>query len=457
MRSPASRWSLCLWFALAVIPHAPIAPADAPAAVDTAPMRLEGRFDDGALWRAAVPHAWNGTLLLYSHGFTADVKPPQLAPPGLESWLLAKGYALAASSYSQGGWAVAEAVPDQLALLTVFTARVGRPALTVAWGDSMGGLITLALAESPVTPIAGAVSACGSIAGTLAMMNTALDGAFAFVTLQAPQAGIELVNVQDDRRNSALVTEALQAALRSPQGRARVALAGVLGGLPTWTEGDTAPPPRAYELQLDQMAQAFAAGLFPPRTDQERRAGGVLSWNVGVDYPVELRRSGRWDWVAHFYRAAHLDLDRELERLNATARVQAQRQATQYMRAHYAPSGRLAVPLLSIHTVGDGLTSEVFQGGYARTVSRNGASARYRAASVQAAGHCRFQPSEYIAALETLEQRLRLGTWSAEPENLNARAAATGLGAGRFIPHRPAPLLRPCWGSERRCQGEPAP
>ena len=53
--------------------------------------------------------------------------------------------------------------------------------------------MTTALAETRGVPIDGAVSACGSIAGTLAMMNTALDGAVAFVTLQAPDAAYELV------------------------------------------------------------------------------------------------------------------------------------------------------------------------------------------------------------------------------------------------------------------------
>ncbi|HTV80071.1 MAG TPA: hypothetical protein VMF03_17605, partial [Steroidobacteraceae bacterium] len=243
---------------------------------------LEGRFPDGALWRAQVPDHWNGTLLLYSHGYSPEVKPPQLAPAGLQEWLLAKGYALAASSYARGGWAIAEAVPDQRQVLTEFTARVRKPDLTLAWGDSMGGLVTTALVETAGVPVDGGLSACGSIAGTLAMMNTALDGAFAFVTLQAPDAGIRLVGIDDDRANAARVTRALGLAMGSAQGRARVALAGVLGGLPAWSEPGTAQPsPQDFAGQLEQMARAIAAGLFPPRTDQEQRAAGVSSWNTG--------------------------------------------------------------------------------------------------------------------------------------------------------------------------------
>ena len=418
---------------------------------------LEGHLTDGAAWRARVPAHWNGTLLLYSHGYAPELGPPQLAPRGLENWLIAQGYALGASSYARAGWAVAEAIPDQRALLEVFRIQVAKPHRTFAWGDSMGGLVTTALAESAEVPIDGAVSACGSIAGTLAMMNTALDGAFTFVTLQAPEAGIRLDQVGDDRANTARVAPVVAHALDSPAGRAHVALAGVLGGLPTWTEPSVPQPlPDAYEQQLDQMAKAFGAGLFPPRVDQERRAGGSLSWNNGVDYRAALKQTGRWQWVEYFYRKAHLNLERDLERLNATPRLNAQHGAVDYMRSYYAPSAAPHVPLLSIHTLGDGLTSEIFQSGYARAVSRGAAAGRYRAASVAAAGHCSFSPAEYIAALKTVELRVQEGRWSTSPEALNARAEASGLGAGRYVAHHAAPLLRACWSTESRCQGEPA-
>jgi len=404
-----------------------------------------GVLADGALWRARVPALWNGTLLLYSHGYAAQLQPPQLAPRDLERWLLAQGYALAASSYSQPGWAVEEAVPDQRATLAVVTSRIGKPQTTLAWGDSMGGLVTTALAEMPGVPIDGAVSACGSIAGTLAMMNTALDGAFAFVTLQAPDAGIQLVEVADDRANAVHVTHAVALALQTPQGRARVALAGVLGGLPVWTDpAAPAPSQDDYAMQLEEMAQALGGGVFPPRTDQEHRAGGVLSWNTGIDYRAQLRRTGRWHWVESFYKAAHLDLQQDLRRLNAAPRIAGQPAAIAYMRSHYAPTARPLVPFLTLHTIGDGLTSEVLQAGYSQAAAHGPRS-----------GNCRFSPAEYVAALHTVELRLHQGTWSTDPATLNTRAAQSGLGTGRFVAHRSAPLLRPCWAMSLRCEGEP--
>jgi hypothetical protein len=380
-------------------------------AATTAARDLSGELPDGALWRIAVPANWNGTLLIYSHGYARQVQAPALAPRGLEPWLLQHGYALAASSYARGGWAVAEAVPDQLATLAQFAADIGRPRRTIAWGESMGGLITVALAESRASGLDGALSACGSVAGSLTMMNMALDGAFAFTTLIGPDA------------------DSLPVAMASPQGRARLALAAALGGIPFG--------------QLEQVAGTFAAGVFLPREDQEQRAGGTFSWNTGVDYRVLLDRSGRRGWVTGYYRRSALSLDRDLETLNAAPRISANPQAVAYMRAHYAPSGELMVPLFSYHTLGDGLTSPVLEGAYARQVQQAGRKSKLRTAWVAAAGHCTFSAAEHIIALGALVSRLQSGRWDVDPVQLNATRIAPGLGPHRFVRYIPGPLPRP--------------
>jgi hypothetical protein len=385
---------------------------------------LSGQLPDGARWRVVVPAEWNGTLLLYSHGYAPIVQPPSLAPRGLEPWLLQHGYALAASSYARAGWAVAEAVPDQLATLQQFSARFGRAQRTIAWGESMGGLITVALAERPISGLDGALSACGSVAGTLDMMNMALDGAFAFRTLIGPDAN------------------SVPHAMGSPQGRARLALAAALSGLPLWSQPQSAQPAAAdLRSQLTQIALTFAAGVFLPREDQEQRAGGAFSWNSGVDYRLLLRRSGRSAWVAAYYRNPTLSLARDLETLNAAPRVVADPQAVAYMRAHYAPSGALQIPLLSYHTIGDGLTSPVLEGDYARQVQHAGRESNLRTAWVAAAGHCTFSAAEHLSALRALETRLKSGHWDVSPRQLNA-PMSPDLGPRRFIRHTPYPLPR---------------
>jgi pimeloyl-ACP methyl ester carboxylesterase len=243
-----------------------------------------GTLASGARWIAEVPPSWNGTLLLWSRGYSPKLGPPETAPAAVRTSLLNAGYALAASDYGASGWALEEAVPAQLGTIEAFAAAHGRPRRVFAWGQSMGGLVTAALAEQRPARIDGALAFCSSIGGAVGMMNMGLDGAYAFRTLLAPDSDIRLVDVDDDMANARRVSARVEQAMKDPAGRARVALAGVLAGIPGWTEPDSIrPKPGDYEAQADQIAAAFARGVFLPRVDQERRAGGNFSWNRGID------------------------------------------------------------------------------------------------------------------------------------------------------------------------------
>src|SRR5947208_5311556 len=80
----------------------------------TASTSFAGTTSDGGSWVADVPSDWNGTLLLYSHGFG----PPAAADApdsGTKQALLDRGYALVGSSYDPTGswWALNSALRDQ--------------------------------------------------------------------------------------------------------------------------------------------------------------------------------------------------------------------------------------------------------------------------------------------------------------------------------------------------------
>src|SRR5689334_2328919 len=103
-----------------------------------------GTLPDGATYIIEVPSPWNGTLLLYSHGYVVPGSPNparDVGDPGTRAFLLANGFALAGSSYAHAGWAIQEALPDQIAVLDVFAASFGPPLRTIAWGHSLGGII----------------------------------------------------------------------------------------------------------------------------------------------------------------------------------------------------------------------------------------------------------------------------------------------------------------------------
>jgi len=415
--------TLTLSVALAAVlaPTVSVAQQSAERAVDA--KMLAG----GARWAVAMPVRWNGVLLLYSRGYSPTAGAPEVAPETVRQILLDSGYALAASDYGSGGWAIEEAVPAQRATIAAFAAAHGKPKRVIAWGHSMGGLVTTALAEQSDPPIDGALPMCASIGGGVGMMNMALDGAYAFRTLVAPDAGIQLVNVDDDRANAKRVGDAVAKAGGAAGGRARLVLAGVLGGIPGWTSADMPEPAAAdYDAQAGEIARSFAWGIFLPRQDQERRAGGVFSWNTAVDYRAQLARSGRRPLVEALYRKAGLDLDADIARLDRGARVTATPGAVDYMMRHYTPDARPKVPLLAVQMIGDGLTSPSMQRGYAEAARGRDVKSAY----VRGAGHCSFTPATTLASIRYLDARLTQGRWGPAPT--------------AFMSYTPPPMLRPC-------------
>ena len=83
-----------------------------------------GTLANGTTWVADVPANWNGTLLLYSHGF-GPLTAADAPDPGTQAALLARGYALAGSSYDPNGseWALDTAVSDQFGTLAIIAQR----------------------------------------------------------------------------------------------------------------------------------------------------------------------------------------------------------------------------------------------------------------------------------------------------------------------------------------------
>lgn len=147
-----------------------------------AAQEYSGTAPSGAWYHIKIPDGWQpgGALVLYQHGLdfsTAD-SPPSLGP--LESVMLAEGYAIAASSFRQRGWALFTAIDDNRELLALFEQQAGTPGEIVPFGGSLGGLIALKLAEaSGFPPVHGSFALCPAAAGAR-IWDTAIDARLAY-------------------------------------------------------------------------------------------------------------------------------------------------------------------------------------------------------------------------------------------------------------------------------------
>jgi pimeloyl-ACP methyl ester carboxylesterase len=274
--------------------------------------------------------------------------------------MLSSGYALAGSSYATTGWAIHEALPDQIAVLDKFKKMVGHPKRTIAWGHSLGGIITAGLIQRYPEAFDAALPMCGVLSGGVATWNTALDSEFAFKTLLAPGTGLQIVNIANPVANLELAEGLLAQAQATPQGRARIALAGALADLPGWfVPLSPEPAPTDFAGQETNQflwnQQVDFPFVFAFRAELEARAQGNVSWNKGVDYRVQLNNSIGRDQVSALYQQAGLDLDADLKTLNETARISADPEAVRYLERNIIFDGEIHIPVLTMHTKGDGL------------------------------------------------------------------------------------------------------
>jgi pimeloyl-ACP methyl ester carboxylesterase len=384
----------------------------------SAQQHITGTLPDGATYVIDVPANWNGGLFLFSHGY---VLPGSQNPaydygdPYTGYYLLTEGYALAGSSYASTGWDVQDALPDQISTLDAFQSLVGSPTQTVAWGESMGGLITAALVQQYPDRFNGAAPMCGVVAGGVGFWNEALDIAFAFNILVA-DSSLQVVDISNPTQNYDNAEDFLGAAQGTAQGQARIALIAALADVPGWFDPSSPEPsPTDYATQEANQFLWFANAdfLFPfyLRAELEGRAGGNPSFNTGVNYAKQLKKSVNYAEVLALYQAAGLDLDVDLYRLASASRISADPGALAYLTNDIIFNGQVSVPVLTLHTVGDGLVPVEDEKAYSTVVGEAGNKALLRQTFIHRAGHCEFTPAETITALQTLELRLTSGKW----------------------------------------------
>ena len=418
--------------------------------------------DAGDTYQIQCPAGtWNGTLFLFSHGYVVPGTPDNPATDASDlptaTWLLDHGYALAGSSYGTEGWAVASALSDQIATLNLFAATYGQPSHTIAWGQSLGGMITAGLIQDNPSRFSAALPECGVLSGGVATWNTALDAEFAFQQLIDPT--VKVVNIPTSpstapASNLAGAEAAAAAAQKTPQGVARLALVAALGDTPGWfTPGTPEPAPTDYAAQeanqFDWASEVTFPFVFDFRADLETKAGGNPSWNTGVNYFADLAKSADLKEVVALYKDAGLSLTKDLQTLNSAPRISANPSAVAYLARNVAYNGEISVPVLTMHTIGDGLVVPENEQAYRAVVDRAGHGNLLRQLFVARAGHCEFTPAEEITSIQVLLNRLATGHWNVpDPATLNTEAAAlTGTGDNpappAFASFTPTQYLRP--------------
>ena len=408
---------------------------------------LTGRIE-GASYVIEVPASWNGVLLLYSHGgggLLASPPAENTIDPVTAHYFIEQGYALAGSSFRSSGWFVEDALADDVALLSEFRRLIGHPTHTIAWGVSLGSMVTVGLAEQPQTPIDGALALCGVVADAISFWNQNLDAAYAFkVLFSQNDSQIQVTGAEPSTAAGEDARSALEAASAAPIGRARTALVAALREIPVEGFMGTAGPGgaplaipsglNAEDLRAGTLAGLVANALgdyFVNHPALERRAGGNPTSNVGVDYRKLVASSPDYALLKALYATAGSSLDDDVARLQQAPRISADPAAAAYLERFLTFTGDLRVPLLTLHTVADESTPAQLEKEYGDKVRLARRSELLRQLFVNRAAHCNFTTAEIAVALQVLVARIMTGKWGSV-DNLSALNALSAKFDARY-------------------------
>ncbi|MGI8809154.1 MAG: hypothetical protein ACR2KK_15205 [Acidimicrobiales bacterium] len=403
-----------------------------------------GLLPSGSRYVVDVPARWNGVLLLRIQAVPVGPDaPPWASDDPLSAHLTRSGYAVAGSA-TNVFWPVERALSDLPSLLDLVETVVGTPRQTIALGFSIGGIISAGAVQRYPEQLSGALPMCANLAGAVANHNRELDMAFVVKTLLASDTVLEVVRIADPEANLMLASEVLQAAQSTAAGRARLALLAAIGDIPGW-HGPAKPAPAADDFdarQRNQFAWLEDVGFlvfFWARRQVEIQAGGNPSWNADVDYRQLLSTSINRDEVEALYPAGGLDLDKDLDRLAGEERIEADRSAVAYLERHIVFTGDLGgVPVLTMHTEGDGLVTPGQEQAYADVVRHAGHQDFLRQLYVDRGGHCTFTFAEILTALDLLRERIDSGAWPVlDPAALNDIAARFGVACNMLPSGKP--------------------
>ena len=120
---------------------------------------------DGADYLIEVPANWNGGLVVFAHGIQRGPGKGDVRIPPIASHIIREGHAWIASGYRAREYQPHLFIEDLVALRELFLKEIGAPRWSIIYGQSMGGHITVASLELRPGLYQGGLSECGLVDG----------------------------------------------------------------------------------------------------------------------------------------------------------------------------------------------------------------------------------------------------------------------------------------------------
>ena len=337
---------------------------------------VEGQTPGGAYFKIVVPDSWNGDLVIWNHGFSLD-EPSAVEDLGpLVDVHLEQGYAIAASSYRQTGWALFHTADDLSELYQEFVTRFDTPGQVYVYGGSLGGIVTAqAIEQAELGNVVGAMPICGAMAGSR-IWDGSVDLRLVYDVIAEGIPGAAIPGGAEGLPEDSSLTVtgmslAVNAAtgillpegMRSPQQQANLAKILQVTGIP-------------QEFLLLDMG--YATFALSDLVHDPIKLGGVIAvGNEGVDYDdSDINSAIQW--------------------------VTPNPVSNNRFGKNYIPTGQVGdVKIVQLHTDKDGLVIVENAGEYAQVVPTANLTTAIVVEDIPS--HCGFNAAEVVAAWQSLQ------------------------------------------------------
>lgn len=340
--------------------------------------------NNGAAFRIDIPENWNGGLLMYAHGYTVTG-----TEPGYNETMVKVandlGLAVAQSKYSRQGWAAEEGTLETESLRRYFVRNYGRTSPTIIAGHSQGAAITYKTIERYADRYDGALPMCGTAEPSLDFMKVRIFDMrllFDYFFPGLPGSVVEF-----------------------PDGEA--------------TMSKTFMRVQAMVKERPEEARTFADLVELPGPES---IPGVIAFWSEILRELQIRTGGNaFDNRDSIYIGTEDDaaLNREIPRYEADP------EAMLYLRRWVTNTGRIADPVLSMHTLVDQLIPADRPDYYKQMTQIMGTGELYSQVYVDSVGHCNFTEAQTAEALELLLDWIETGRRPAVIE-IKAEAGTEG-------------------------------
>ncbi|GIJ45918.1 alpha/beta hydrolase [Virgisporangium aliadipatigenens] len=391
-------------------------PVDCPERLAGKATCYTGRDATGAYWTAAVPRRWNGALVVHAHGGPDRSVEAGSTVADLAEWavMVEQGYAWVASSYRRGGYGVRTAAADTENVRKLFVATFGRPARTYLHGQSYGGNVAAKAAEIYGRSYDGVLLTNGLLAGGSRGYDHRVDlrVVYQYYCRNLPRPDEPQYPLwQGLPADSEITPDDLHERLQECTGI------------------DSAPAARTPEQQRN-LDDILAVTRLPERTLETH-----LQYSAYLFQDIVFNRLGGRNPFGNEgvrYTGSHDDAA-----LNAgVARFAADPTARRDLSYDSDLTGRVSVPVLTLHAIGDPSVFVEHEAAYRATLHAAGRGGNLVQTFTTESEHGELATAEYAASINALDAWVRTG------RKPTPRAIANACGGTCFYApdYRPAPF-----------------